>query len=283
MLLEGKISIITGGSGGIGKAISKAFAKEGALLVLNSRTTLALDKAKDEVLNICPSARVELFQADISKENGARALIDFGVSKFGMVDILVNCAGIMGPIGLSKDVDPEDWLEAIQINLYGTFLCIQAVLPIMMKKQKGKIINFSGGGAVLPRPRFSAYSASKAAVVRLTETLAKEISEYNIDINAIAPGAVNTKLLEAVLVAGEAAGDELAKAEKQKTDGGTPPEKAAELAVFLASSQSDGLSGRLISAVWDNWQGIPGHLQELIKSDVFTMRRILPEDRGFKW
>jgi 3-oxoacyl-[acyl-carrier protein] reductase len=113
--------------------------------------------------------------------------------------------------------------------------------------------------------------------------LSQEFSEHHIDINAIAPGAVNTNLLEAILVAGDAAGDEMAKAIKQKKDGGTPPEKAAELAVFLASSKSDGLSGRLISAVWDKWQDIPNHLQELIKSDVFTMRRILPEDRGFKW
>ena len=283
MQLDGKVSIITGGSGGIGKAIAKAFAREGARLVLNSRTDAALTATKSEITGSNSTAKVEIFPADISQEKYAQALINFTLSKFGTADILVNCAGVLGPVGLSSEVDSNKWLEAVQINFCGTFLCIKAVLPVMIKKQKGKIINFSGGGAVSPRPRFSAYSAAKAAVVRLTETLAMEVSEHNIDINAIAPGAVNTKLLEEVLTAGEAAGAELAKAIKQKEGGGTPPEKAAELALFLASSESDGLTGRLISAVWDNWQEIPKHLPEIITSDVFTMRRIIPKDRGFDW
>ena len=283
MQLDGKVSIITGGSGGIGRTIAKAFAREGARLVLNSRTKPALTATKNDIPGDNSAAKVEIFPADISQEKNAQALINFALSKFGTVDILVNCAGVLGPVGLSSEVDSKKWLEAVQINFCGTFLCTKAVLPVMIKKQKGKIINFSGGGAVSPRPRFSAYSASKAAVVRLTETLSMEVSEHNIDINAIAPGAVNTKLLEEVLAAGEAAGVELAKAIKQKKSGGTPPEKAAELAVFLASSESNGLTGRLISAVWDNWQEIPKHLPEIIASDVFTMRRIIPKDRGFDW
>ena len=283
MQLDGKVSIITGGSGGIGKAIAKAFAREGSRLILNSRTDAALAATKCEILHGNPAANVEIFQADISKEKPAKDLIDFTLSKFGTVDILVNCAGVLGPVGLSSEVDYTKWLEGVQINFCGTFLCIKAVLPIMIKNKKGKIINLSGGGAVSPRPRFSSYSASKAAVVRLTETLSMEVSEYNIDINAIAPGAVNTKLLEEVIAAGVAAGKEMAQALKQKHEGGTPPEKAAELAVFLASSQSNGLTGRLISAVWDNWQEIPKHLPEIIASDVFTMRRIIPKDRGFDW
>lgn len=282
MQLKDKVSIITGGSGGIGKSIAKAFVREGAHLVLASRTTSELEASKREIENL-PEATVEIFPADVSQAKQVKDLIDFTMERFTTIDVLVNCAGVLGPVGLSSEVDAKKWLETVEINLFGTFLCIKAVLPVMMEKKKGKIINFSGGGAVSPRPRFSAYSASKAAVVRLTETLAREVSEYSIDINAIAPGAVNTRLLDEVLKAGEAAGEELAKAIKQKQQGGTLPEEAAELAVFLASSKSDGLTGRLISAVWDDWQHIPEHLAEITSSDIFTMRRIVPKDRGYEW
>lgn len=283
MQSKDRVCIITGGSGGIGRAIAKAFATEGICLILNSRTESTLERVKREVQEASP-VKVEIFPADVSQPEQVKSMVDFTVEKFGTVDILVNCAGILGPIGLSSEVSAKDWLESIKINLFGTFLCIQAVLPIMIAKKKGKIINFSGGGAVSPRPRLSAYSASKAAVVRLTETWADEVKEYNIYINAIAPGAVNTLLLEKVLEAGETAGkEEQAKAIKQKQGGGTPPEKAAELAVFLASPKSDGLTGRLISAVWDDWPDVPKHLDEIMSSDIYTMRRMIPKDRGRDW
>lgn len=283
MVLEDKISIIAGGSVGIGKAIALAFAKEGSHLVLASRTESELEVTKRE-LESSSSIKVEVFRADVSKPKAVEDLVDFTLAKFNTIDILVNCAGIYGPIGFVTDLDTEKWIEAININLYGTFLCVRAVLPTMIKNEKGKIVNLSGGGATSPFPRFSAYSASKAAVVRLTETLAEEVKKYNIDINAIAPGAVNTRLLDQVLAAGEAAGKEvLAKSIKQKQEGGVPPERVAELAIFLASSKSDGLSGRLISLLWDNWKEIPQHLDNIMSSDIYTMRRIIPADRGYEW
>lgn len=282
MVLKDKISIITGGSRGIGRAIAMAFAREGSSLVLVSRTKSELQATRQQLAN--STSEVEVFETDVSKEKQVKEMVDFTLERFTTIDVLVNCAGIQGPIGFVTDLDNEKWIEAININLYGTFLCIKAVLPLMINNKRGKIINFSGGGAVSPRSRFSAYSTSKAGVVRLTETLAEEVKEYNIDINAIAPGAVNTRLLDQVLEAGEAAGEEeLAKAIKQKQEGGVPPEKVAELAVFLASSKSDGLSGRLISLPWDNWMAIPQHLDGLMSSDIYTMRRIIPKDRGYEW
>ena len=281
-LLKNKVSIITGGSMGIGKAIALAFAKEGSHLVLASRTKSHLEATKQELEGFGP--RVEIFRADVSQEKEIQSLANFTLKEFGDINILVNCAGIYGPIGFITDLDAKKWLETIEINLFGTFLCIKAVLPTMMKNKKGKIINLSGGGAVSPFPRFSAYSASKASVVRLTETLAEEVKEYNIDINAIAPGSVNTRLLDQVLVTGEAAGkDFMAKAIKQNQEGGVTPEKVAELAVFLASSKADGLSGRLISLLWDSWREIPQHLPEIMSSDIYTIRRIIPKDRGYEW
>jgi NAD(P)-dependent dehydrogenase (short-subunit alcohol dehydrogenase family) len=145
----------------------------------------------------------------------------------------------------------------------------------MISRRKGVVINLSGGGAVNPFPHFSAYSTSKAAVVRLTETVAEEVKEFNIRVNAIAPGAINTRLLDQVLEAGERAGKEFyTRAKEQKERGGTPPEIGAELAVFLASRQAEGLTGRLISAVWDDWKSLPNHMKELTNSAMFTLRRI---------
>ena len=283
MILKDKISIITGGSSGIGKAIARAFAAEGSHLVLASNIESELESAKREIKASSP-VRVETLLIDVSQPEEVANMATFTLAEFGTIDILVNCAGIYGPIGLITDNDAAEWLKAININLSGTFLCMQAVLPTMMKQKKGKIVNMSGGGGASPLPRFSAYGTSKAGVIRLTETIAHEVKEYNIDINAIAPGAVNTRFLDQAMAAGEAAGkDFFAKAVKQKKEGGVPPEKVAELALFLASSKSDGLSGRLISLLWDNWKDISQHLEDIMSTDVYAMRRIIPGDRGYDW
>jgi 3-oxoacyl-[acyl-carrier protein] reductase len=283
MLLKDKVAIITGGSIGIGKAIAIAYAKEGANLLLTSRTKSALEATKREIAKITDT-NVKIFPADVSDPQIVHKLVEFTLNKFNTIDILVNSAGIYGPIGLITDIDHAKWLETMKINLFGTFLCMQAVLPTMIKNKKGKIINMSGGGGAAPFPRFSAYGISKAGVIRLTETIASEFKNYNIDINAIAPGAVNTRLLDQALAAGEAAGkDFLTQSLKQKEKGGVPPEKVAELAIFLASSQSDGLTGRLISLLWDNWRDIPENLGKIMSSDIYTLRRIVPKDRGYDW
>ena len=283
MILKDKVSVITGGSQGIGKTIAIEFAREGSHLVLSSRTEADLQATKREI-EAASSVKVEIFRADVSQPKETEDLARFALAKLHTIDILVNCAGLQAPIGFVTDIDSQVWLQTIKVNLGGTFLCIKAVLPAMIKKKRGKIINFSGGGAVSPRPRLSAYSVSKAAVVRLTETLAEEVKHYHIDINAIAPGAVNTRFLDEVLAAGEAAGEaELAKALKQKREGGVPPKKVAELAVFLASTESDGLTGRLVSLLWDDWRGIPRRLDKIMSSDIYAMRRIIPKDRGYDW
>jgi 3-oxoacyl-[acyl-carrier protein] reductase len=134
-------------------------------------------------------------------------------------------------------------------------------------------------------PRLSAYAASKAAVVRLTETLAEELREFSIDLNAIAPGALNTRLLDEILNAGpDAVGKEFyQKSLKQRDSGGVPPDKAARLCVYLASEISYGITGKLISAQWDPWENLHEFREQLANSDIYTLRRIVPEDRGLKW
>jgi 3-oxoacyl-[acyl-carrier protein] reductase len=267
--LEGKVAIITGGGRGIGRAIARAFAREGAYPCLVARTAAEVEAAAAEI------GRALALTGDVSRRADVARVVDAVMAAAGQVDILVNNAGVQPPVGPLWENDPDEWLEAVRINLGGVFLCCRSVLPHMIRRGRGKIINLSGGGAASPRPRFSAYAASKAAVVRLTETLAAELRDCNIQVNAIAPGAVNTRMLEEVLTAGAAAGEEaLRGAEKQLETGGTPSWVPAELAVFLASEESGRLTGRLISAVWDDWRSIPERIDRIMKSDLYALRRV---------
>jgi 3-oxoacyl-[acyl-carrier protein] reductase len=272
-LLKDKAALITGGSRGIGKAIAQAFLKEGASVMLAARSIEQLRSTKNGLGRY--GGRVAIFTMDVGLDGDAKKLVAETLRTFGTIDILVNAAGIYGPIGPSASIDFEAWKKTFDVNLFGTFRMMQAVLPAMMKARRGKIINFSGGGDG-PFPRFTAYSTSKAAIVRLTESMAAETKEYAIDINAIAPGPVNTAILDDALAAGEeAVGKERYEAFlKQKTEGGVPTEKAAELCVFLASAASDGLTGKYLSAVWDNWKHwSKTDIAKIMLGDQFTLRR----------
>ena len=149
----------------------------------------------------------------------------------------------------------------------------------------GHIIIISGGGATKPLPYLSAYAASKAAIVRFGETLAEELKERGIDVNLVAPGALNTRLLDEVLQAGpERVGQAFYDASlRQKQSGGTPLTRGADLCAYLASAASDGITGKLLSAVWDPWERLEQWRDELDGTDIYTLRRITPEDRGKKW
>jgi NAD(P)-dependent dehydrogenase (short-subunit alcohol dehydrogenase family) len=274
-LLEDRVSIITGGSQGIGKAIASGFLSQGCNCLLVARDPDVIEATVQELSPIGP--RVLGFRGDVGSEEDARALTAYALAEFGTLHILVNCAGVYGPIGPGAEVDPNAWWDTLRINLLGTFLCTRFAVPEMLRNGRGKVINLAGGGASSPFPRFSAYACSKAAVVRLTETLGEELKGSGIDVNAIAPGAVNTRLLDQVLEAGEAAGGQfLRRAQRQKAEGGTPPERAAELAVFLASDDSNGLTGRLVSALWDDWRHMADRIPEIMASDLYTLRRIIP-------
>ncbi len=274
MKLAGKAAIITGAGRGIGKAVALAFAQEGADVLVASRTLSEVAETAEEARALGRHALA--LKVDVSNRDEVERMVAQALEEFGKLDILVNSAGIYGAIGPLVDNDPEKWVQTVRINLFGSFFCARAVLPVMIRQRRGKIINLSGGGATSPLPNFSAYASSKAAIVRLTETLAEEIKGFNIQVNAIAPGGVNTRLTDEILAAGAAAGEEmLARTHQQKETGGVPPERAAALAVFLASEDSDGLSGRLISAVWDDWESMNGRIDQIMASDLYTLRRVV--------
>ncbi|TSC82466.1 MAG: short-chain alcohol dehydrogenase [Parcubacteria group bacterium Gr01-1014_20] len=274
MKLKSKVAIITGGSGGIGFKIAEAYLREGARVMISARREDELVRAFKELKTISPEVACQV--ADVSKIEDCLALVSKTEKTFKPVDILVNSAGIYGPIGPSAEVDIKHWKQTYEINVFGTFQMIQAVLSKMIERKSGKIINFSGGGDG-PLPNFSAYNSSKGAIVRLTETLAAEVKGYNVDINCIAPGPVNTKFLEDALSAGESklGKEKYEELLKQKKDGGVSPEKAADLCLFLASSGSDGLTGKFLSAVWDKYDDwTKEEVEKISRSDAFTLRRI---------
>ena len=286
MKLERRCALITGGSQGLGKSIARSFLREGASVMICARDAKALEATARELsVGLQKGQQIFFKSADISDEKEARALIVATLEKFPRLDVLVNNAGIYGPKGNLETTDWAEWVNAIRINLFGAVFLCRELLPHFKVLGRGKIINLSGGGATAPFPRFSAYATSKAAIVRFTETLAEEIREQHIDVNAIAPGPLNTRFTDEVLEAGpDRVGREFyEKARIQKTQGGAPMEKASELCVFLASAASDGITGKLLSALWDPWADLDGHKDELRRTDIYTLRRIVPEDRGKKW
>ena len=286
MKLKGRNIIITGSSQGFGLDAAKTFVREGANVAICARNRERLQIAQEElVLCAMETARVISMPADVSRPEDVHRLVEHAVAEFGGVDALLCNAGVYGPKGPTSDVDWADWAKAIEINLNGTVLPCRAVIPHMKKKGRGRIIIMSGGGATKPLPFLSAYAASKAAVVRFAETLAEELIDFQIYVNTVAPGALNTRMLDEVLEAGPGLVGQKFHNEmvKVKEQGGTPLEMGTSLCVFLASDESEGITGKLISAVWDPWREFPDRLDDLKGTDIFTLRRIIPKERGKNW
>ncbi len=286
MKLYNKTAVITGASQGLGKAIATEFVKEGANVIICARNVNQLTSTQIELIEIShPRQSVFVIQADISNKNDMDKLYKTSIHQFGKIDILVNNAGIQGPSGLLENIDYNEWINSFYTNLFGVVYMCKIFIPHFKSNKYGKIINLSGGGAANPRAYFTAYSTAKAAVVRFTESIAEELKSYNIDANCISPGAMNTKLFEEVLSRGpDSIGKEYyEKALKQKESGGVDPSIAAKLCVFLASEESNGLTGKLISSIWDDWKDIPNHFDEIKTNDIYTLRRILPSDKGYEW
>lgn len=284
--LTGRNAIITGANQGLGLEIAHAYLRAGANVLICARDETLLQRARAQLAaHAAPAQTIYAQACDVSRPADVDALAATALRLFSQTHILVNNAGVYGPLGALEEVDWEEWARAISINLLGSVLCCRAILPHFKERRYGKIVQLSGGGATNPLPRISAYAASKAAVVRLVETLAEETRADHIDVNAIAPGALNTRLLDQVLDAGpdKAGSGFYARAVEQKAQGGAPLDKGAALAVFLGSAASDGITGKLLSALWDPWQTLPEHLDELRASDVYTLRRIVPRDRGLNW
>lgn len=284
--LADRSALITGANQGLGLAIAKAYVQSGASVMLCARDAVLLDRAREEVAALASAGQTVLaMPADVSNPDQIDALAGETLRQFPQLQILVNNAGVYGPMGLIEDVDWAAWVKAVEINLFGSILMCRALLPHFKTRRYGKIIQLSGGGATNPLPRVTAYAASKAAIVRFAESLALETKDEGIDVNSVAPGALNTRMMDELM----AAGPDLVGAaffermQRIAGEGGTPLETGAALTVFLGSAASDGVTGKILSAVWDPWKDLPSHLSDLDRTDVYTLRRITPADRKLSW
>ena len=272
MKLREKVAIVTGAGRGIGCAIASAFAQEGARLVLVSRTL-------SEVQNVANSLRERgadavAFSVDVANPDDVDRMVERTLARYDRVDILVNNAAILGPVGPHFTNDMAHWADTIRINVIGLARCCHAILPAMMRQGGGKIINLSGAGVTRPSETLGAYGTSKAAVIRFTETLALELRKHKIWVNALGPGQIDTRFLDPIAEAPEGMVDPTFQAGvlRTKSGQGASPENAAALAVWLASSESDGLTGRMISAAQDDWRNLAPRIPEIMSSDLHTLR-----------
>lgn len=268
MRFKDQAVLITGAGRGIGKRLALGFAAEGARVGLLARSQAELDLAKLEIEHAGGAAL--RIRADVRDFEQMCAAVERMNAMFGGVQVLIACAGIQGPIGPLAELRPRAWTETIETNLIGVMHSCRAALPRMIEKRHGKIIVTSGGGAASSRPRFSAYAASKAAVVRFVETIAEEVTEYNVQVNCMAPGGTYTHMTDEILHSGERAGSrEIEEAEEVRLTGGMLPEKQIQLALFLASERSNHISGKLLH-VNDDWRRLE---RENMHPEAYTLRR----------
>ena len=272
MQLQGRVALITGAGRGIGRAIALAYAKEGARLALAARTLAELEETALQAQRL--GAATCVVTSDVTDKTQVEEMVERTLDRFSALDILVNNAGIGGPVGALAQNDVTEWANTIQVNVIGVYLCCRVALPVMLSQNRGKIINMSGGVS----PNMSAYSASKIAVVNLTEMLSSELDGKNIQVNAMGPGSIHTRMWEETRDAAAAVDDAelLAWGERVTSGGGASMERATALAVFLASDASGDLSGRLIEAVTDDFSSLPDRIPEIMASDAYTLRRVEP-------
>ena len=271
--------VVTGSSTGIGRALVERLLSRGHQvwgLARSDQSDFAAQNPTHFRASRCDVAiwtEVERAAADVT-------------AAWPQLDGLIACAGLQGEIGRTLAADPTRWSATVRANLDGTFHALRAFAPLLVHApRRAKIVCFSGGGATKPRTNFSAYGVAKTGVVRLVETIAEEERGRPLDINAVAPGAIHTRLTDEVLALGPdvVGAGEYAAAMKQKAAGNAPLEKALGLVEWLLSPASDGISGRLLAAPWDPWPTLDQHAAELAGSDIYTLRRIVPEERGKTW
>ena len=271
MSIKGKVALIIGASGAIGSAVAQEFAKEGADVVLGTRSG-SLNSLTKRIAE--SGVRFKQVSVEVGNLPETQHLMNTLDRDFGPISILVNASGVYGPIGPVEQNDPAAWMRAVAINIVGAFNLVHAVVPLMMKNGRGRIIHFSGGGGAYGRPFFSSYSACKAALVRFTESVALELKDKNIYVNAIAPGPVMSAMWEELRAAGPLAGSDATQELAQiDSTGGVSAERAARLAVVLARTSLP-VTGKLISAVWDDWEHLDSYESALTSSDAWTLRRV---------
>lgn len=244
MKLQDRVAIVTGAGRGLGRAVSLTFSREGASVVLLSRTESEIRQVEQKIRS--NKRKALAVPTDVSRAGEVDRAVQKTLEVFQKVDILVNNAAVIGPINRVEAIDPDEWQKTTDINLNGVFYACRAVLKDMKKRRWGKIINIGSGLGIIALPRLSAYSVTKAGVIHLTRVLAEELVEFNIQVNAIDPGLMDTRMQEEVrMISKEALSQELYKRFHGFKEKGElkDPEEIATLVVLLASDDSQTITG----------------------------------------
>ena len=270
-----KTIIITGANQGIGLKIAKHFYLKGSNLILCSRNKKKLLSVKKKLVTKFKN-KLLLEQLDISKKKQVDKFYKKILNKKIKVDILINNAAILGPKGPTETLNWNEWRKTLEVNLIGSIYMINKIVPHFKKNKYGKILQLSGGGATSSFPFFCPYSVSKTGIVRFIENISIELKDYNIFANSVAPGPVVTNMLKEVVKAGpkKVGVDYYLKTKKIIKKGGTDINKVLNLIEFLAHKNSDMITGKLLSAVWDNLEMFSKNKKRLNNSDFGTLRRI---------
>lgn len=267
---QNKAVLITGAGRGIGKRLAIGFAATGAKVGLVARSKPELDLTKLEIEQAGGTAYN--LRADVTDLESIRSAAERMRAHCGDIAVAICAAGIQGPVGPFVENPTRQWLETVETNFFGVANTLSIVLPEMIRLRHGKIVVLSGGGAAKPRANFSAYASSKAAVVRLVETVAEEVREHNVQLNCMSPGGAYTHMTDEILRAGERAGwKEHDEAMRVRLTGGVSADRQIALAQFLASERSNHVSGKLIH-VQDDWKRLEN---SNVHPEIYSLRRVL--------
>jgi NAD(P)-dependent dehydrogenase (short-subunit alcohol dehydrogenase family) len=267
--LTGQVALVTGGGGGLGRAFALALAKAGARVAVTARTAKLLAETAELIER--GGGRALAIPGDVTAPDAVTRVVSTAESQLGPIDILVNSAGVVGPLGYDWQADPEDWWRTFEVNVLGSFRCAREVLAGMVARRRGRIVNVSSGAGFNRLPRMSAYCATKAAVTQWTKILAEDTRAHGIAVFAFHPGVVRTSMLAGLTESPDVpreVGDMFRALLKQGRD--TPIERCAQMLLFLVSGRVDALSGRFIRAQ-DNEDDLVNRAEEIQRDDLHTV------------
>ncbi len=280
--LASRIGVIAGATGFLGSLLAEHYSSLGVSLILIGRDA---QKIKDLERDLKAKSDSEVKTLIVDFEGDYISYLHEELAPYkNQIDFFICAIGDQQPIGPTVLTDQHEWIKSIHTNLIVPVNLVRLFAGFFVDNSKGSIIVTSGGGATKARPNFSAYASGKAGLVRFVETLAEELIETQIRINAIAPGVLPSRMMNEILNDPVKAGlTEVELARNRLQDTLWDKKKVMSLCDFLISDLSNGVSGKLISAHWDNWAEWPKHINDLMRSDLYTLRRIVGRDRGQEW